>query len=77
MGNDLAVALEVSQNWNENGYNMTEFSNEMDGIKTGFTLYSYVNNVDITEHEESGGGNIYVLGYKIEGEPFYTILLPL
>ncbi len=77
MGNDLSVALEISYNWNENGYNMTDFSDEMDGIKTGFTLYSYVNNVDITEHEESGGGNIYVLGYKIEDEPFYTILLPL
>ena len=77
MGNDLSVALEVSQTWNEHGFNATEYSDDMYGVKTGFNLYSYVNNKDITEHVEGGGGNIYVLGYKIDGEPFYTILLPL
>uniref|UniRef100_A0A6C0ELC1 Uncharacterized protein n=1 Tax=viral metagenome TaxID=1070528 RepID=A0A6C0ELC1_9ZZZZ len=78
--NSLAQALSVAMTWQRKGYNPG-----MDVKKASsnynFTLYSYVNENDISVRDVVGKKNprntIRILGYKLGGKPYYTTLLEI
>lgn len=79
---DLYTAIQTCVVWNRKGY----FSMETDGDENGeykytFTLYSYVSRDEIVPRQVIGRKTpkkpIRVLGYKIDGQPFYTALMGL
>ena len=73
----LELALSISSNWQKYGYNSQDYTTSK---KYTFTLYSYVNPDDITKLKVPGKevqNEIRILGYKLNGTPFYTTLLEL
>jgi len=68
---------------NNDGYNIgaePELDDE-DDIEADFLLYTYKNSKDITPYKFGKSNltdnNIIILGYKVETEPNYTVLLNL
>lgn len=76
----LDKAIAISLNWQRNGYNPGTYISGK-SKKYNFTLYSYVNENDITTREITDGKNpkstIRILGYKLSNQPYYTVLLEL
>lgn len=78
----LENALLIGKAWREEGYNLNvniedELNENVNIDKIPFVLYSYINNKDITIHNEPDPNSINILGYKIKDIPFYTVLLEL
>ena len=77
--NSLQMALDISKNWQKSGYN-SGIDTDITNKKYKFTLYSYVNPENITIQQVLGKDTqkeIRIIGYKLEGSPFYTALLEL
>jgi hypothetical protein len=76
----LQRALDIAVGWQKIGYNQGIHVESFAEKKYEFTLYSYVNKDDITEVKVAGKPapkEIKILGYKLGGTPFYTVLLDL
>ena len=74
----LEKALEISEIWFEFGYNVG-YNAQDSKNNYEFNLYRYVNSKDILVYKINGNSfsnDIRILGYKIEGVPFFTVLLP-
>ena len=72
----LGKACDIAVNWIKKDYNIGVHSKDIFPIS--FTLYSYLNNKNITKHDVNGSEfyhNVKIIGYKINGTPFYTPLL--
>jgi hypothetical protein len=75
----LAEAVSVSLTWFRDGYNDPDplpYEDEMPEL----TLYSYTSSNSIVEYKFPGvpvAQDILIVGYKQDGDPFYTALLPL
>jgi hypothetical protein len=79
----IQKAIKIAQTWNNDGYNIgaePELDDE-DDIEADFLLYTYKNSKDITPYKFGKSNltdnNIIILGYKVETEPNYTVLLNL
>lgn len=71
-------AIAISEIWNRLGYNPGEEVKDAEPVE--FTLYSYVNPKTIEKYLVAGPESsfeIQMLGYKINGETMFTVLLPL
>jgi hypothetical protein len=71
-------AIKISETWNTLGYNLGEKATNAEPVE--FILYSYVNSKNITKYLIDGPKSsfeIEILGYKINGEIMFTVLLPL
>jgi hypothetical protein len=76
---NLAEAISVSLTWFRDGYNDPDPSPYEDEMPE-MTLYSYTSATTMVRHEFPGvpvAQEIIVVGYKRNGIPFYTSLLPL
>jgi hypothetical protein len=79
---DISIAIHIYNTWNTKNYNPGEkpkIDIDIDNsIIESFTLYSYRNDKDITQHKiGKKNTNIKILGYKVQDESFFTILLQL
>ena len=77
--NSLDMAIAIAVNWQKSGYN-SGMNTDNITKKYAFTLYSYVNPDSITSQQVTGkeaSKEIRILGYKLGGNPFYTVLLDL
>lgn len=79
---DIYHAITIAKIWLEDGYNIGNNINTENIEKQllNVTLYSFVNKKDITKYDIPGLNtplNIQIIGYKIEEDSFYTVLLPL
>jgi hypothetical protein len=71
--------IEISLIWNKQNYNPKTNVNDAELIPE-FTLYSFINQNTIKKYNVGGyknGYDIKILGYKIENNNLYTVLLPL
>ena len=73
----IEKAINIWKTWNKDKYNPGENPNGDDPDIISFMLYSYHNSQDIVPYKIGKESNIKILGYKIEGNNFYTVLLPL
>jgi len=75
----LEQAMYIAVTWQKEGYNPK--NTEKSDIMYSFTLYLYVNGDNITKQQVKGAKNankeIKILGYRLSGIPFYTVLLNL
>jgi len=75
----LGKASNTAVTWVRDGYNVGIYAEEM--IPITFTLYSYKNSSTISEGQKIKGkpfsDEVKILGYKIDDNPEYTVLLPL
>jgi hypothetical protein len=76
---NLEKASDIAISWVRNGYNVGIYAENKPPIS--FTLYSYRNSNTISKGIPIKGKpfsiDVKILGYKIEEEPEYTVLLPL
>lgn len=75
----LGKASAILRTWFQKGYNPGDNPPEDDDI-VSFRLYSYASPNEITEYFIEGSDFAYdarVIGYKIDEDPRYTVLLPL
>lgn len=75
-------AITIAKIWLEDDYNIGNNIPQDDIEKQiiNFTLYSFVNNKDIKKYKVKGLNtplDIHIMGYKIEDDSFYSVLLPL
>lgn len=73
-------AMDIAITWQKRGYNIGNYADNT-SIHS-FYLYSYVNENNITLYkinrsEETLPQKIRIIGYKLSGTPFYTVLLEL
>lgn len=77
---NLQKAMDISINWQRNGYNIGAYAEEIDCVYS-FTLYNYVNENTITSMKVHGKKQptepINIIGYKLIGIPYYTTLLTI
>jgi hypothetical protein len=76
---DLEKAKEIGLIWSKEGYNVG-FNPDGLNDKLEFELFSYVNNKSIKKYRVGGIQNsngIKILGYKIDDENLFSVLLPL
>jgi len=80
---NIQNAIKIARTWNDDGYNIgaePELDDE-DDIEEDFLLYTYKNSKDITPYKFGDinltDNNIIILGYKVETESNYTVLLNL
>ena len=79
---DINKAIEIAQIWLTQHYNPGQDPEEenLSSPKPSFTLYSYKSSTSIAKHiigDSSQADSIKIIGYKIEGDNFFTVLLPL
>ena len=79
---DINKAIEIAQIWLTQHYNPGQDPEEenLSSPKPSFTLYSYKSSTSIAKHiigDSSQADSIKIIGYKIEGDSFFTVLLPL
>ena len=75
----LEKAFAIAETWFESGYNPGYDAKDSKN-RYEFNLYAYVNYSDIVLYKIKGTqtlNNIRILGYKIEGISFFTVLLDL
>ena len=76
---NLEKASDIAVNWIRNGNNVGLYAKEIPIVS--FTLYSYKNSNDISKGIPIKGkpfsNDIKILGYKVDDNPEYTVLLPL
>jgi len=75
----LEKAFAIAETWFESGYNPGYDAKDSKN-RYEFNLYGYVNSTDIVLYKIKGVqtlNNIRILGYKIEGISFFTVLLDL
>jgi hypothetical protein len=75
----LEKAFAIAETWFESGYNPGYDAKDSKN-RYEFNLYVYVNSIDIVLYKIKGAqtlNNIRILGYKIEGKSFFTVLLDL
>ena len=76
---NLEKASDIAVNWIRNGNNVGLYAKEIPIVS--FTLYSYKNSNDISKGIPIKGkpfsNDIKILGYKVDNNPEYTVLLPL
>jgi hypothetical protein len=75
----LAKASDIAVSWTRNGHNIGVYA---EGIQpVSFTLYSYRNANNISKGVQVKGkpfsNDVKILGYKIDNNAEYTVLLPL
>jgi hypothetical protein len=81
--NSLEKALSIALAWQKQGYNPGLEADNIINKSYDFTLYSYTNPEDIVKYKvESKHGKklekeIRILGYRLSGVEFYTVLLSL
>ncbi len=79
--NSLSEALNISITWQRDGYNPKNMIPATKIENPVFTLYSYISPENIQTIPVSGNVEpnhpIRILGYKLNGTPFYTALLNL
>ena len=76
---NVKKAIEIAKNWIESGYNIGSDPKDSDD-NFAFNLFRYINSKDIVLHKITGVLNthdINILGYKINGKSFFTVLLQL
>jgi len=76
----ITKAISIALTWQRQGYNESMYAEESSLIN--FTLYSYVNPNNIRVYRTVGGNDssmqkVGIIGYKVNDNPFYTVLLPL
>lgn len=72
----LLKALNISQVWNKNHYNIGLYTENTQIIP--FNFYTYENKNTIVLHEiEGGNSDIVIVGYKVDDQKKYTTLLEL
>ena len=75
----LGKASDVAVTWIRKGYNIGIYAEDITPVT--FTLYSYKNSRDISDGQTVKGkpfsDEVKILGYKIDNNPEYTVLLPL
>lgn len=69
---DLNSAINIGRNWLENGFN--KIVDDGVPIRTDYNLYLYRNKSDI-KHFIKSDNNIHILGYKIGGTDYFTVLM--
>jgi hypothetical protein len=77
--NTIKKAIEIGKTWKEDGYNIAEEANDCES-QWKITLYKYINSDSIVPYKVSGISNkwdIRIMGYKINGVSFFTVLLHL
>ena len=76
---EVTLAMQIYTTWTNRHYNPGEEPTTGDiQSRPSFTLYSYRNANDITLHKVGGGDKtIKILGYKVQDDSFFTVLLPL
>lgn len=76
---EVTLAMQIYTTWTNRHYNPGEEPTTGDiQSRPSFTLYSYRNSNDITLHKVGGGDKtIKILGYKVQDDSFFTVLLPL
>ena len=79
--NTLQKAILIAQIWNEQGYNIGgDPIIEDENIYDKFFLYSYKNSNNIKQYTVGGQatkGDPILLGYRVNNDSFYTVLLEL
>ena len=76
--NSQNKALEIWKVWQDSHYNPGINVEDSKETNNNYTLYSYKNNNDIIKYQVGTvTENIKIIGYKIDGNMFFTILLPL
>jgi hypothetical protein len=75
----LDKASDIAVTWIREGYNIGIYANSTPPVT--FTLYSYINSNNISQGRQIKGKpfstNVKIIGYKIDNNPEYTVLLPL
>ena len=74
----ILKAINISIIWKTKGYNIGNNVEIVLDYIPEITLYSYVNNKNITKYNiigEKNEYNIKIIGYKINEEPLYSVLL--
>ena len=71
----LQMAYSIGYNWVKNGYNLSQASAQK--VPENFVLYKYRGRNDIQKYMVGSEIDpiVQILGYKISGTPFYTVLL--
>jgi hypothetical protein len=75
---NLKEGINIGKIWTEKGYNIEMSKENKDNL--AFNLYSYSNNKNIKPYNVLGKNNSYgisVIGYKKEGIPNYTVIMPI
>jgi hypothetical protein len=74
----IEKAIIIHNTWTEHNYNPGNDPPLKDEIPVNFTLYSYINEKNITKYNiGTTNSDINIIGYKIEGHSLFTVLLPL
>lgn len=76
---DQEKAVQIWNTWHSKHYNPGTSGND-DDVSASFTLYSYRNQKDIKAYsigKNPNRVNVKILGYKVQDDDFYTVLLPL
>lgn len=76
----IEKAMDISLTWIKDGYNKGIFAKSHERV--AFTLYSFSNSTNIKKYKMKTGDKTFsdkikIIGYKIEGVPYYTCLLEL
>lgn len=75
----LEKASDIAVKWVREGYNANIYAD--DTTPVSFTLYAYINGGNISAGRQIKGkpfsNEVKILGYKIDNNPEYTVLLPL
>ena len=74
----ILKAINISIIWKTKGYNSGNNIEIINSSIPEFTLYSYINNKNIIKYNIMGEKNNYsikIIGYKINEESFYSVLL--
>ena len=78
---NLKKAVEIAKVWSRSGFNIGgEAATGQEDVFDQFNLYRYLNHEDILDYIVEGSPNsynIHVIGYKIKGVSFFTVLLKL
>jgi hypothetical protein len=75
---NLGKAISIGLTWSRQGYNVSEHAKEHSLVN--FTLYRYLSPSNIRIYRTTGSAKstrLRIMGYKVDGTPFYTVLLPL
>lgn len=76
---NLHRAIDIAAGWQKQKYNIGLYASDKTILDYGFNLYSYINSENITKTYVEGNINtdFNILGYKIEGKAYYTVLMDL
>jgi hypothetical protein len=77
---NLKKAIEIGKIWTRSDFNIGDDAIGQEDVSDEFNLYRYLNSDDIVVYRVKGSPNYYnihIIGYKIDGVSFFTVLLKL